>query len=315
VVTDANGEVTERHDYRPFGEELFAGVSGRTSDLKYPGGDTGVRLKFTGKERDAETGLDYFGARYFSGAQGRFTSPDPKQITARHLSYPQKWNKYVYVQNNPLAAIDPDGLDDYKVFIAAPEAKSGRWKQAERVAKANGHTLQVFSGDSGPRAASVENWNRALRDPNSRAIFVGHTTHDTINGQNVTNGIRLVNGISAGTASQTTDQANSATITSVTVNANTVGLFGCDTASLAGQYAADNTTTSFIGVDSGADKKTTLEALSAAAPAFVAAEAAARPANSAVPRNPPNPVAAANQALQQNKRNEDQNDERIVQRN
>jgi RHS repeat-associated protein len=33
-------------------------------------------VKFTGKERDAETGLDYFGARYFSGAQGRFTSPD-----------------------------------------------------------------------------------------------------------------------------------------------------------------------------------------------------------------------------------------------
>ncbi|MEO8660108.1 MAG: RHS repeat-associated core domain-containing protein, partial [Bryobacteraceae bacterium] len=34
-------------------------------------------MEFTGKERDAETGLDYFGARYFSGAQGRFTTPDP----------------------------------------------------------------------------------------------------------------------------------------------------------------------------------------------------------------------------------------------
>jgi RHS repeat-associated protein len=37
--------------------------------------------QFTGKERDAETGLDYFGARYFSGVQGRWTSPDPVNVT------------------------------------------------------------------------------------------------------------------------------------------------------------------------------------------------------------------------------------------
>jgi RHS repeat-associated protein len=40
----------------------------------------------------AETGLDYFGARYFSGAQGRFTSPDPDNYDAR-LEQPQSWNK------------------------------------------------------------------------------------------------------------------------------------------------------------------------------------------------------------------------------
>lgn len=39
--------------------------------------DSGRRSRSTGKERDAETGLDYFGARYMSSAQGRFTSPDP----------------------------------------------------------------------------------------------------------------------------------------------------------------------------------------------------------------------------------------------
>ena len=66
-------------------------------------------IRFTGKERDAETGLDYFGARYFSGAQGRFTSPDPIVHPAQSqagmeifLSEPQRWNKYAYVSNNPL---------------------------------------------------------------------------------------------------------------------------------------------------------------------------------------------------------------------
>ncbi len=126
VVTDANGGVTERHDYRPFGEELFAGISGRTADLKYPGGDTGVRRKFTGKERDSETGLDYFGARYYSSAQGRFTSPDewaggivdpftgqqvgkPGPLPYADITDPQTINKYAYVRNNPLRYTDPDG--------------------------------------------------------------------------------------------------------------------------------------------------------------------------------------------------------------
>jgi RHS repeat-associated protein len=130
VVTDANGEVTERHDYRPFGEELFAGVSGRTADLKYSGGDTGVRLKFTGKERDAETGLDYFGARYFSAAQGRFTSPDPKAFHAGHIANPQKWNAYAYVLNNPLALIDPDGMEERRridVFLNFPPSERNTW--------------------------------------------------------------------------------------------------------------------------------------------------------------------------------------------
>jgi RHS repeat-associated protein len=65
-------------------------------------------VKFTGQERDAETGLDYFGARYFSSAQGRFTSPDAP-FADQHLEEPQTWNLYAYVANNPLRYIDADG--------------------------------------------------------------------------------------------------------------------------------------------------------------------------------------------------------------
>jgi RHS repeat-associated protein len=68
--------------------------------------------QFTGKERDAETGLDYFGARYYSGAQGRFASPDPLLNSGRPQT-PQSWNRYAYALNNPLAFVDPTGLFDW----------------------------------------------------------------------------------------------------------------------------------------------------------------------------------------------------------
>ena len=68
------------------------------------------RSRNTGKERDAETGLDYFGARYYGGAQGRFTSPDAPLVD-QHAADPQSWNLYAYVRNNPLRNTDPSGRD------------------------------------------------------------------------------------------------------------------------------------------------------------------------------------------------------------
>ncbi len=77
---------------------------------------------FTGKERDAETGLDFFGARYFSSAQGRFTSPDwsavPQPVPYASLSDPQTLNLYAYVRNNPLSRADADGHCDICLQIA-----------------------------------------------------------------------------------------------------------------------------------------------------------------------------------------------------
>src|ERR1700722_5568364 len=66
--------------------------------------------RFTSKERDSETGLDFFGARYFSSAQGRFTSVDPHNDGAQIVD-PQSWNGYAYAGNNPLRFRDPDGRD------------------------------------------------------------------------------------------------------------------------------------------------------------------------------------------------------------
>ena len=68
----------------------------------------------TGKERDSETGLDYFGARYYGSNMGRWLSPDwsatPDPVPYADLTDPQTLNLYGYVRNNPLAKIDQDGL-------------------------------------------------------------------------------------------------------------------------------------------------------------------------------------------------------------
>jgi RHS repeat-associated protein len=66
--------------------------------------------QFTGKERDFESGLDYFGARYYANGLGRFSSPDPIAIFIADTSDPQTWNQYSYVRGNPVANIDPTGL-------------------------------------------------------------------------------------------------------------------------------------------------------------------------------------------------------------
>src|SRR6185503_14043389 len=84
IILDQTGSFAneKRHDYLPFGEELTAGTGGRTAAMGYVAGD-GVRQQFTQKERDSETGLDYFGARYHSSLQGRFTSADPLLASGR----------------------------------------------------------------------------------------------------------------------------------------------------------------------------------------------------------------------------------------
>ena len=99
----------KRHDYLPFGEELFAGTGGRTVAHGYAG--DGVRQQFTQKERDTETGLDYFLARYYGSTQGRFTSPDPIIISDKQVENPPLWNLYSCVGNNPLAYTDPTGME------------------------------------------------------------------------------------------------------------------------------------------------------------------------------------------------------------
>lgn len=81
---------------------------------------------YTGKERDAETNNDYFGARYYSSDTGRFLSPDwsakYEPVPYAKLDDPQSLNLYAYVENNPMLRVDPDGHEG-PVKLTAAEVK------------------------------------------------------------------------------------------------------------------------------------------------------------------------------------------------
>lgn len=97
-------------------------------DGLYKTGADATEQHFTGKERDTESGLDYFGARYYGPLMGRFLSPDwsakPEDVPYADLEDPQSLNLYSYVKNNPLSHMDKDGhcLEDACVVEGAAAA-------------------------------------------------------------------------------------------------------------------------------------------------------------------------------------------------
>jgi RHS repeat-associated protein len=103
INTNANGTVTGRHDYMPFGEEIDSSL-GRTNVAGYDN-DT-IRKQFTGYERDNETDLDFAGVRFYSARLGRFLGAD---WFAPDIYTPQTLNRFQYCLNNPLRFIDSDG--------------------------------------------------------------------------------------------------------------------------------------------------------------------------------------------------------------
>jgi RHS repeat-associated protein len=99
VITDQGGSVVYSVVHDPYG-----GIQQTGTNNTYD-----PQLKFSGKERDAESGLDYFGARYYDKNQYRFISVDPA-VTRRFVQLePQKWNFYAYCLGNPICFLDPTG--------------------------------------------------------------------------------------------------------------------------------------------------------------------------------------------------------------
>ena len=112
LVTDSAGDVKQRRDFFPFGENIPADSSHGGRNGVTDGGvatynaSLGVSQQFTGQQRDDESGLDYFWERCFCPELGRFTTVDQGPgLTAN----PQAWNRYTYVWNNPLTLVDPTG--------------------------------------------------------------------------------------------------------------------------------------------------------------------------------------------------------------
>ena len=150
MVTNATGAtIEEESDFYPFGGERV--ITDLLPDQRY---------KFTGKERDPESGLDYFGARYYSSNLGRFLTPDwaaaPTAVPYAEFGDPQSLNLYGYVRNNPLSKADPDGhcppcLEELveEVVIAHPVETAAVVEATEKAGEA------VLAGGSGIAASTI----------------------------------------------------------------------------------------------------------------------------------------------------------------
>ena len=112
VQTNAAGYAETDCESLPFGDEMTCFAAPNAPNTA----DDSTPLHFTGKERDTESGNDYFGARYYASSMGRFMSPDwglkIEPVPFAQLNDPQSLNLYSYVRNNPLRKTDPDGHCD-----------------------------------------------------------------------------------------------------------------------------------------------------------------------------------------------------------
>ena len=108
IVTNATGAILNESDFYPWGGEL-----------QFSANDSN-HYKFTGKERDSETNLDYFGARYYSNGLGRFITPDwaakATAVPYAEFADPQSLNLYTYVRNIPTTKIDGDGHETVPIY-------------------------------------------------------------------------------------------------------------------------------------------------------------------------------------------------------
>jgi RHS repeat-associated protein len=109
LVTNQAGQVTRRQDFTPYGTPI--------SDVPTSAQPRG----FAGKERDEQTGFDYFGARYLLAGTSRFTTVDPGHVGG-DIFNPQSWNGYTYALNNPLRFVDPLGMEPCRITLGGADA-------------------------------------------------------------------------------------------------------------------------------------------------------------------------------------------------
>jgi len=132
VIANVTGGIVEASDYYPYGREIV--VTGTDPN----------HYKFTGKERDTESGLDNFGARYNASSMGRFMTPDP--LGGVKID-PQSLNKYAYVRNNPINLTDPTGL-----YTCRDDNNQCKSKQDVAFEKARQQDLRSKDADVVPAA-------------------------------------------------------------------------------------------------------------------------------------------------------------------
>jgi RHS repeat-associated protein len=209
AMSDKSGQLitSETRAYLPFGEQWCGGPACP------PPAPTSQPKRFTGKERDTETGLDYFGARYYGARLARFTTVDPATNTQESLADPQRWNRYAYSLNSPYRYIDPDGRLPRKIVTAAErelfsrarkDAVKEAWQMERRILKEQGPEKMTIvltkaeqdeliktgkvTGWYGHHINNVADHDLAMaRDPNNIKFVKGIKAHLEEHGNNFGN--------------------------------------------------------------------------------------------------------------------------------
>ena len=140
-VSNPTVTTEEDLDYTPYG-------------IAVGGGTLADHYAFTGKERDTESGNDYFGARYYASSMGRFMSPDwsakQEPVPYSKLDDPQTLNLYAYARNNPLSNVDVDGheTEAEKQAAIAAAAKAQNGSTSYNINTTNVSNMQIFKPGS-----------------------------------------------------------------------------------------------------------------------------------------------------------------------
>ena len=188
VVTDDSGNVVYAAMYDPYG-----GLPHTRANAFDP------VWKFSGKEQDAESGLYYFGARYYDPTLYRFLSPDPVITTDRAIFNPRRWNLYGYCLNDPINNMDVNGYWSkrvhYDITLKAMLIPFSDWPPpvaralAETVANAcvnmdvdpGTWTIPCFNCVEGelihwPSEEQIKNWHFPDNDRLMEMIHLAETT-------------------------------------------------------------------------------------------------------------------------------------------
>jgi RHS repeat-associated protein len=154
LTVDAEGHWLNREEYTPYGETAFGGFARK-------------RYRFTGKERDTESGLYYHGARYYAPWLARWISCDP-------LQDPVTWNLYAYAADSPIRLVDPDGADEREAdayLQALYESKPFIKEQASLRAKQYGppelrrpDAFQILTTHGTPQREQVMRSKETVKD-------------------------------------------------------------------------------------------------------------------------------------------------------
>ncbi len=214
LLSSENGYPVWQAAYLPFGQEWNPQI-------------TVNNYKFTGKERDPESGLDNFIARYNSSSLGRFMSPDPDNAGAIDED-PQTWNAYSYVRNNPLRYTDPDGThvricvdgaskcydlsdDQYKALLAAQNNKQGI-----TLPTGNFPTGNITCG--GQKCGTATHFEPPMESANGMNMLIGGAISSLVRG-----GISIFEGLFGSGTRQVATEATTGAAGAATSQAATSG--------------------------------------------------------------------------------------------